>query len=135
MTNLTAKERTWTVCWNTNAKRKNSFCWQLKHYCKQIMLNYSGLHLNERGTTCLVSNLCSSLAEWRYLNSVDTTFTNTNDLENPQINITKNLEPVSSMISANRPLVNIFSHLVNIGIFKRWFAHQSHDQTPYFQKS
>ena len=80
------------------------------------MLNYSGLHLNERGITCLVNNLYSSLAEWRYLNSVDTTFTNTNDLENPQINTTKNLEPVSSMISANRPLVKQLTKESNLVI-------------------
>ena len=27
------------------------------------MLNHSGLHLNERGTTPLVNNLCSTLAK------------------------------------------------------------------------
>ena len=70
------------------------------------MLNHSGLHLNERGTTRLVNNLCSTLAKWRCLIYVDITFTKMNDLKSHQINVMKNLKPVSSKISTGRPLVN-----------------------------
>ena len=70
------------------------------------MLNHSGLHLNERGTTRLVNNLCSTLAKCRYLICVDTAFTEMNDLNSHQINVIKNLEPVSCKLSTDRPLIN-----------------------------
>ena len=70
------------------------------------MLNHSGLHLNERGTTRLVNNLCSTLAKLRCLIYVDITLTKMNDLESFQINLMKNLKPVSSKISTGRPSVN-----------------------------
>ena len=37
---------------------------------------------------------------------MDTTFTKMNDLNNHQANVIKNLEPVSSKISTDRPLVS-----------------------------
>ena len=77
------------------------------------MLNHSGLHLNERGTTRLVNNLCSTLAKW-YLICVDTTFTEMNDLDSHQINVIQNLEPVSSKISTDRPLVNQITKISNL---------------------
>ena len=70
------------------------------------MLNHSGLHLNEHRTTRLVNKLCSSLAKWRHLICVETTFTEMNDLNSWQLNVSKNLEPVSSKVSTDRPLVN-----------------------------
>ena len=37
---------------------------------------------------------------------METTFTEMNDLNSRQLNVSKNLEPVSSKVSTDRPLVN-----------------------------
>ena len=69
------------------------------------MLNNSGLHLNERGTTRLVNNFCFSLAKWRYFICVDTAVTKKDDFSNPA-NVTKILKPFSSRKSTDRPSVD-----------------------------
>ena len=48
------------------------------------MLNHNGLNLNERGTTRLLNNLCSTLTKWRYLICMDNTCTELNDLNSHQ---------------------------------------------------
>ena len=72
------------------------------------MLNNSGLHLNERGTTRLVNNFCFSLAKWRYFICVDAAVTKKDDFNNPA-NVTKILKPFSSRKSTDRPSVDQFS--------------------------
>lgn len=61
------------------------------------ILNYVGLHLNERGKP-LVNNLSSSSAKWRWILPLQ----KMNDLNEWM----KSLESISFKISTDRPLVN-----------------------------
>ena len=78
------------------------------------MLNNSGLHLNERGTTRLVNNFYFNLAKGRYCICMHTVVTKKDDFNIP-INIPKILKPFYSRKSTDRPSVDQFSKKENLG--------------------
>ena len=71
------------------------------------MLNNSGLHLDERGTTRLVNNACFSLAKSRYCICMDTVVRKKDDFNNPT-NETKVLKRFTSTKCTDRPSVDQF---------------------------
>ena len=73
---------------------KEKICFVDNTNINVAMLNNSGLHLNERGTTRLVNSLCFSVAKSRYCICVDTVVTKKDDFNNPT-NVTKISKPFS----------------------------------------